>query len=159
MFQLSLMIKKQWPDLLTLLTSFYEFSVARDPLSKSKNRDTCENHCTYFFDRSVDRSVTKLFVRARVIWHVFQLQFMIRKPRHDLLPLSRTFYDLSASCNLFSKAKIGQFSTGGTEGLKSERLIFGSESLRARVTRFSSINQISVINFGHLLIIMLMRRK
>ena len=42
---------------------------------------------------------------------------MIEKPRPDLLTLSTTFYDLSVSRNLFSKAKIRQFGESGIEGL------------------------------------------
>ena len=44
---------------------------------------------------------------------------MIEKPRPDFLTLSTTFYDLSVSRNLFSKAEMRQFGTSGTEGLNS----------------------------------------
>ena len=37
---------------------------------------------------------------------MFQLQFMIEKPRPDLLTLTTTFYDASVSRNLFSKAEM-----------------------------------------------------
>ena len=42
----------------------------------------------------------------------------VQKPRPDLLTLSTTFYDLSVSQNLYSKAEIRQFRESGTEGLK-----------------------------------------
>ena len=44
---------------------------------------------------------------------MFQLKFMIEKSRFDLLILSMTFYGLSVSCNLFSKAKISKFGASG----------------------------------------------
>ena len=56
-------------------------------------------------------------MRVRVIRQMFQLQGMIGKPRPDLLTLSTTFYDLSVSRNLFSKAEIRQFGESVTEGL------------------------------------------
>ena len=40
-----------------------------------------------------------------------------RKTLPDFLPLSMTFYDLSVSHNLFSKAEMRQFSPARTEGL------------------------------------------
>ena len=61
-------------------------------------------------------------MRVRVIRQIFQLQFMIEKPRPDLLTLSTTFYDFSVSRNLFSKAKISQFGASGTERLRFNAL-------------------------------------
>ena len=48
---------------------------------------------------------------------MFQLEFMIEKPRPDLLTLSTTFYDGSVSRNLFLKSEMRQFGASGTEGL------------------------------------------
>ena len=48
-----------------------------------------------------------------VIWELFQLQFMIEKP--DALTLFSTFYDLSVSCDLFSKAEMRQFGASGNQ--------------------------------------------
>ena len=45
-------------------------------------------------------------VRVRVIWHMFQLQFMKEKLTPDLLTLSTTFYDVSVLCDRFSKAEM-----------------------------------------------------
>ena len=59
-------------------------------------------------------------MRVRVIRQMFQLQFMIEKPRPDLLTLSTTFYDVSVLCNLFSKAEMRQFGASGTDGLISK---------------------------------------
>ena len=43
---------------------------------------------------------------------------MILKRTHfDILAQSTTLYDLSVSCNLFSKAEMRQFGAAGTEGL------------------------------------------
>ena len=47
-----------------------------------------------------------LIVRVRVLLQVFQLQFMIEKPRPDLLTPFITFYDVSVLCNLFSKGNV-----------------------------------------------------
>ena len=49
---------------------------------------------------------------------------MIEKPQPDLLTLSTTFYELSVSRNLFSKAEIRQFGESGTEGLINEKSQF-----------------------------------
>ena len=46
-----------------------------------------------------------------------QLQFIIAKPPPDVVTLSTTFYDLSVSHNLFSKAEMGQFGAARTDGL------------------------------------------
>ena len=53
---------------------------------------------------------------------------MTEKPRIDLLTLSSSFYDLSVSCNLLSKAEMRQFGhkapthmrLSGTDGLTYE---------------------------------------
>ena len=42
---------------------------------------------------------------------------MKEKPRLDVLTLYTSFYDLSVSRNLFSKAEIRQFEASGTEKL------------------------------------------
>ena len=42
-----------------------------------------------------------------------------KKSRLALLILSTTFYDLSLSCNLFSKAKIADFAPAGTNASKT----------------------------------------
>ena len=59
-------------------------------------------------------------MRVRVILQMFQLQFIIEKLRPDLLTLFTTFYDLSVSRDLFSKAEIRQFGESGTEGLTNQ---------------------------------------
>ena len=41
----------------------------------------------------------------------------------EILTLSSTFYDLSDSRNLFSKAEMRQFGATGTEGLKKHRTL------------------------------------
>ena len=63
--------------------------------------------------------MAQIFLRVRVILQMFSLQYMIETSRPDLLTLSTTFYDLSLSHNLFSKAEVRQFGASGTEGLKS----------------------------------------
>ena len=109
---LHLMIQERRPNVLTLFSRFYDLAVSRNPPSKSINREIWKNHDTFFF----------LIMRVRVIWQMFQfLQFMIEKPRPELLTLSTKFYDLSVSHNLFSKAKIRQFGEWGSEGLTSLR--------------------------------------
>ena len=67
---------------------------------------------------NLKKSWHKLFLimRVRVIRQIFQLQFMIEKPRPDLLTLSKTLYDLSVSRNLFSKAEMRQFGASGSDG-------------------------------------------
>ena len=57
-------------------------------------------------------------MRLRVIRQIFQIQCMIEKPLPDLLTLSTTFYDLSVSRNLFSKAVMRRIGSSGTEWLK-----------------------------------------
>ena len=52
--------------------------------------------------------------------HIFELEFMLDKPWPDLLTLSETFYDLSVSCNLFSKSEMLQFGASGTEVLNKK---------------------------------------
>ena len=54
---------------------------------------------------------------------MFWLQFMIEIRRPDVLTLSRTFYDLSLSRNLFSKAETRQFGAAGTEGLMGNLIV------------------------------------
>ena len=44
---------------------------------------------------------------------------MIEKPRLDLLTLSTTFYDLSVSCNRFSKTEMRQFGASGTDWFRN----------------------------------------
>ena len=71
---------------------------------------------------NLKKSLHKLFLilRVRNIRQMFQFQCLIEKPRPDFL----TFYDLSVSRNLFSKAEMRQFGTSGTEGLNSFLLIY-----------------------------------
>ena len=58
-----------------------------------------------------------LIVRVRVISQIFQFQRMIEKPRPELLTQFTTFFYLSVSRKLFSKAEMRQFGASGTEGL------------------------------------------
>ena len=51
---------------------------------------------------------------------MLQFQCMLEKLWRDLLTLSTTFYDLSVSRNLFSKADMRQFGASVTDGLNSE---------------------------------------
>ena len=99
MFQLQIMIEKLRPDLLTLSTTFYDVSVSRNPVSKSKNSKICDILANAFF----------WIVRERVVWKRFQLQFMIGKLKPDLLTLSTTFYDFTVSLNLLAKGEMRQF--------------------------------------------------
>ena len=103
--QLTFIIKKRRLDVLRLFARFYALSVLRHSLSKSKNREICDINCTLF-----------LIVRVLVNWQMLKLQFMIEKPRPDVLTLSQTFYDLSVSCNLFLKTAMRKFGAAGTEG-------------------------------------------
>ena len=48
---------------------------------------------------------------------MFQLKFIIEKPRPDHLTLSTTFYDLSGSRNLYAKTEMRQVGESGTDGL------------------------------------------
>ena len=61
-------------------------------------------------------------MRVRVIRQMFQLQFMIGKPRPDLLTLSTTFYDISVLCNRLSKARKTQIWLSGNAGVKLTRV-------------------------------------
>ena len=72
------------------------------------------------------------------IRQIFPLQCMIQKPRPDLLTLSTTFYDLSVSCNLFSKAEMRQFGALGTQGLTYTHRVKGS-SFRVTNWRLESV--------------------
>ena len=58
-----------------------------------------------------------LIVRLSLIWQIFRLQFLIG--RSDLLILSTKFYDLSVSCNCFSKTEFGASLTEGLENKSS----------------------------------------
>ena len=49
LLQLQFMVKERQPDILTLFSRFYDLSVSRDPLSKSKKREICKNLGTFFF--------------------------------------------------------------------------------------------------------------
>ena len=70
----------------------------------------------------------------RVVWQMFQLQFMIEKPKPDVLTLSTAFYDLSVSRNLFAKVEMPQFSASGTEGLKiKKKSLQKLESIPSRI--------------------------
>ena len=86
-----------------ILNLVYDLSVSRNPLSKSKNGEICEFGLPIFS-----------IVRVRVIWHMFELQFMIKKWSPDLLTRSTTLYDVCVLCNLFSKAEMRQFGASGT---------------------------------------------
>ena len=81
--------------------------------------------------KSEKKSWHKLFLimRVRVIRQIFPLQCMIQKPRPDLLTLSTTFYDLSVSCNIFSKAEMRQFGASGTQGLTYTRRVKGVQAV------------------------------
>ena len=69
-------------------------------------------------------------MRVRVICQMFHFRRMVEKPRSDRVTLYNTFYDLSVSRNLFSKAKMRQFGESGTEGLTgSSNLEKSSENL------------------------------
>ena len=46
------------------------------------------------------------------------VQFMIEKPRPDLLTLATTFYDVSVLCNRFLKARKAQIWVSGNKGVK-----------------------------------------
>ena len=50
MFLLQIMIEKLRPDLLTLSTTFYDVSVSRNPVSKSKNSKICDILVNSFFE-------------------------------------------------------------------------------------------------------------
>ena len=53
---------------------------------------------------------------------MFQLSFMIEKRWPDVLTIFTTFYDLSVSRNLFSKAEVRQVRAAGTEELRFIRV-------------------------------------
>ena len=101
------MSKKQRTDVLTLLQIFYNLSVLCDALSKSKNRQNCDI-LLMAFNFSI--------VRVRVMWQIFQLQFIIEKLRPDVLTLSKTFYDLNVAQSLL-KGRNASISPAGSEGL------------------------------------------
>ena len=52
-----------------------------------------------------------------MIWQMFQFQYMMEKPRPDLLTLSTTFYTISQARNLFSTGEMPQFGASGINGL------------------------------------------
>ena len=52
-------------------------------------------------------------VRARLIWHMLQILFMIETPRPHLLTLLKAFFDLSVSFNLLTNDGIRQFGISG----------------------------------------------
>ena len=80
---------------------------------------------------------------------------MIEKPRPDLLPLSKTFYDLSVSCNLFSKPEIRQIGDSGNRGVKAHKtfsssfLISGRKSERKLIEMYHNILIVGEIFFAH----------
>ena len=54
-------------------------------------------------------------MKARVIRQIFKLQLMISKRTPDVLTLFASFYDLSVSHNLFSKAETRDFGASGNQ--------------------------------------------
>ena len=64
---------------------------------------------------------------------MFQVQFIKRKRRPDFFQLSTTFYDLSVSLNLFSKAEMRQCGAWGGSAYETagkQRVNFESFSER-----------------------------
>ena len=51
---------------------------------------------------------------------MFQLQFMIEKWTSDIFTLPTIFYDISVSCNRFSKTEMRQFGASGTDVLSDK---------------------------------------
>ena len=95
------MIEEQRSDVLTFVPTFYKTSVLGKSPSNSKDRKLCD---IGVFDFLIVRQITQLF----------QLQFMRVKRLPDNSTQPMTFYDLSVSCYLFSKAIIRQFGATGT---------------------------------------------
>ena len=50
LLQLELRLKERRPDFVTLFSRSYDLAVSRNSLSKSKNREICENHGTNFLE-------------------------------------------------------------------------------------------------------------
>ena len=55
--------------------------------------------------------------RSGLVLDMFKLKFITEKRPPDVSTLSRTFYDLSVSHNLYSKDKMLQFGAARTKGL------------------------------------------
>ena len=106
MIQIQFKIEKRRPDLLTLFPRLYDLSVSRCLLTNSK----IVKFVTF-------GSLIFGILRVRLILQMFQLQFMKGKLTPDFLTLPTTFYDVSVSCNRFSKTEMRQFGASGTDGL------------------------------------------
>ena len=78
----------------------------------SKNRKSWNlwYSCLWFF----------WILRVRLFWQKLRLQFLIEKPRPDLLTLSTTFYGVSVLCNRFLKAQKAQIWAGANAGVNSQ---------------------------------------
>ena len=85
------------------------------PESEEKPPENHRQTVVFFYIRVFDFC---LIVRERVILQMFQLQFMIENRTPDVFKLFATFYDLSASRNLLSKAKLRQFWPSGNRAVK-----------------------------------------
>ena len=79
-------------------------------------------------------------VREHVFWQVFQLQFMIKNVRHNLLTLSTAFYDVSVLCNCFSKAQQKQIWFSGNAGVKLWEILYFSFDSNPRAVKFNLIS-------------------